>query len=102
MPRTPTLPALIPAAGSGTTPELVALLTKAAIASAEQTDDIVAMLEELRRNAPRDYIAALVAVAKLGVEVPQHTDRNFTVISAIPRSKLDELPPHMQSEKTVN
>jgi hypothetical protein len=58
------------------------------------------MLDRLRRNSPRDYIAAMVMIAKLGQEVPQHAPQ-FTVISAIPRSKLDELPQHMQ-EKQIN
>jgi hypothetical protein len=73
---------------------VVALLTKAASESLSDTGEIVAMLETLCRTSPRDYIAAMVMIARLGVEVPAH-EREYTVISAIPRSKLDETPAHM-------
>jgi hypothetical protein len=39
----------------------------------------------------------MVMIARLGQEVPPHAGA-FTVISAIPRSKLDELPAHMEKE----
>jgi hypothetical protein len=70
------------------------LLNTAAQESLSQTGEVVAMLETLRRTSPRDYIAAMVMIAKLGVDVPTH-EREYTVISAIPRSKLDETPAHM-------
>jgi len=73
------------------------LLSTAAKESLSQTGEVVAMLETLRRTSPRDYIAAMVMIAKLGVDVPTH-EREYTVISAIPRSKLDETPPHMASQ----
>jgi len=74
--------------------EVVTLLAKAASESLRDTGEVVAMLETLRRTSPRDYIAAMVMIARLGVEVPAH-EREYTVISAIPRSKLDETPAHM-------
>lgn len=76
------------------------LLTKAAAESLSDTGEVVAMLETLRRTSPRDYIAAMVMIAKLGIEVPAH-EREYTVISAIPRSKLDETPAHMASTPTT-
>jgi hypothetical protein len=79
---------------------LIALLTRAAAASLADTGEIVAMLETLRRTTPRDYIAAMVMIAKLGVEVPAH-EREYTVISAIPRSKLDDMPTHMVSSSSA-
>ena len=97
MPRTATKPAPGTAIVRTGPPTLVDLLTKAAVSSVQQTDEVVAMLDELRRCSPRDYIAALVMIAKLGQEIPAHTPQ-FTVISAIPRSRLDDLPPHMEKE----
>jgi len=97
MPRAPATPAAL---ANG----VISLLNQAAHQSLSQTGEVVAMLETLRRTAPRDYIAAMVMIAKLGVEVPTH-EREYTVISAIPRSKLDETPAHMApgtAVQTVN
>jgi len=73
---------------------VISLLNAAAQESLSQTGEVVAMLETLRRTSPRDYIAAMVMIARLNVDVPTH-EREYTVISAIPRSKLDETPAHM-------
>jgi hypothetical protein len=73
---------------------VVPLLLKAASESLADTGEVVAMLESLRRTSPRDYIAAMVMIGRLGQEVPTH-EREYTVISAIPRSKLDDTPAHM-------
>lgn len=73
---------------------VISLLNKAAHESLSETGEVVAMLETLRRTAPRDYIAAMVMIARLGTEVPAH-EREYTVISAIPRSRLDDTPEHM-------
>lgn len=76
------------------------LLNRAAVASLTDEGEVVAMLETLRRTSPRDYIAAMVMIARLGQEVPQH-ERSYTVISAIPRSRLDETPEHMVQTRDV-
>ena len=80
---------------------VVALLTQAAAESLRDTGEVVAMLETLRRTSPRDYIAAMVMIARLGVEVPSH-EREYTVISSIPRSKLDDTPAHMPPSTSVS
>jgi hypothetical protein len=96
MPRTkpPVLDgALIKAAAADTT--VLSLLTSAFRESLRDTDSVVAILEQLRRTNPSSYFAACAAIAKLGAEVPAHTTTQYNVISAIPRSKLDELPKSM-------
>ena len=91
-----TLPPIMPRAPAPKPPAngIISLLNQAAQESLSQTGEVVAMLETLRRTSPRDYIAAMVMIARLNVDVPSH-EREYTVISAIPRSKLDETPAHM-------